>query len=69
MLNQVDIHTLSAKYVAQHVAVVLQEMPAEFGFTVKEVIAMAITPHQGLFSNATTYQHRIDDALLEVNLT
>ncbi|MCJ8350416.1 hypothetical protein [Moritella sp.] len=49
MLNQVDIHTLSAKYVAQHVAVVLQEMPAEFGFTVKEVIAMAIPPTKGCF--------------------
>lgn len=69
LLNQVDIYTLSAKYVAQHVAVVLQEMPAEFGFTVKEVIAMGLTPHQGLFSNATTYQHRIDDALHKVNLT
>ncbi|SQD76659.1 ABC transporter ATP-binding protein [Moritella yayanosii] len=69
LLNQVDIHTLSAKHVAQHVAVVLQEIPAEFGFTVKEVIAMGLTPHQGLFSKSTTYQHRIDDALHKVNLT
>jgi len=69
LLNQVNIHSLSAKYFAQHVAVVLQEMPAEFGFTVREVIAMGLTPHQGLFSNPKSYQHRIDDALHKVNLT
>lgn len=69
LLNQVDIHTLSAKIVAQHVAVVLQEVPAEFGFTVKEVIAMGLTPHKGLFSNPMYSQRRINDALDKVNLT
>jgi len=69
LLNNVNIHHLSAKHVAQHVAVVLQEMPAEFGFTVKEVIAMGLTPHSGLFSNPLTCKNRIDDALHKVNLT
>ncbi|SGY88039.1 Putative Iron-compound ABC transporter, ATP-binding protein [Moritella viscosa] len=69
LLNQVNIHSLSAKYFAQHVAVVLQEIPAEFGFTVKEVIAMGLTPHCGLFSNPGAYQDDIDDALHKVNLT
>ncbi|WP_437882253.1 ABC transporter ATP-binding protein [Pseudomonas sp. LRF_L74] len=39
----------SARWSAQHVAVVLQEFPELLGLSVRDVVAMGRTPHQGLF--------------------
>ncbi len=50
LLNGKDITKMSAKRFARQVAVVLQEFPAEFGFTIAEVVAMGLTPHQTIFS-------------------
>jgi len=48
-INGEDIRTLSARAVALRVAVVLQEMPADFPFTVLDVVMMGRIPRrQGL---------------------
>ncbi|MCG7496009.1 ABC transporter ATP-binding protein [Vibrio sp. Of7-15] len=68
LLNQKDIHTMPAKTFARHVAVVQQEFPAEFGFTVEEVVKMGLTPHQSLFSSVGVGKKRVIEALDKVGL-
>src|SRR5690606_31889925 len=40
-----DIHRQNRRWVAQRLAVVSQEEPADFGYTVAEVVAMGRLPH------------------------
>ena len=70
-LHQNSIFSIPAKTFAQQVAVVLQEFPAEFGFTVAEVIAMGLTPHSAFFSarqSRKNNQAKIQQALHKVGL-
>ena len=68
LLNQNDIFSMPAKKFAQQVAVVLQEFPAEFGFTVSEVVAMGLTPHSSFFSAIKNPQKEVQQALEKVGL-
>jgi len=68
LFNQSDIFAMPAKTFAQQVAVVLQEFPAEFGFTVSEVVAMGLTPHACFFSGFKTAPEEILFALQKVGL-
>jgi iron complex transport system ATP-binding protein len=68
LFNQNDIFTLPAKTFAQQVAVVLQEFPAEFGFTVSEVVAMGLTPHASFFSCSKNNLEKVNQALNKVGL-
>ena len=45
-LDGEDIWHLSARTVAQRIAVVLQEQPSDFALTVEEIIALGRTPHR-----------------------
>ena len=68
LLNKNDIFAMPAKTFAQQVAVVLQEFPAEFGFTVAEVVAMGLTPHVSFFSGFNNNPQKIKSALTKVGL-
>ncbi|MBL8929626.1 MAG: ABC transporter ATP-binding protein [Kineosporiaceae bacterium] len=48
-LGEEDIWQLPARRSALRTAVVAQEAPAEFDFTVREVVALGRTPHKRLF--------------------
>ncbi|MEH2191216.1 MAG: ABC transporter ATP-binding protein [Nostoc sp.] len=52
-LNSKDIWRLSTREMAKQTAVVLQEMPTEFDFTVEEMVWMGRIPHQGMFDYET----------------
>ena len=63
-----DVHQLSAKAFARQVAVVLQEFPAEFGFTVEEVVRMGLTAHVSLLSGFRRYRQQVEQVLATVGL-
>ncbi|MFJ4143143.1 ABC transporter ATP-binding protein [Pseudomonas sp. NPDC089734] len=50
-LDGQDIWRQTPRWSAQHIAVMLQEFPQEFGLTVQDVVAMGRTPHQGWFDS------------------
>ena len=64
-----DVWQLSAREAARRTAVVVQETPSDFDFTVGEVVEMGRTPHKGLLEadNARDAQ-LVQDALRRVNL-
>lgn len=51
LLNNADIWSLSAREVAQSIAVVLQEQPTDFALTVGEIVALGRTPHRSGFAS------------------
>ena len=51
LLENEDIWQQSPRWVAQRVAVMLQEFPEDFGLSVRDVVAMGRTPHQGWFDS------------------
>ena len=52
-LGDSSIGTLSVRQIAQRLAMVEQERPIGFDFTVREVVAMGRTPHRGRFARET----------------
>jgi iron complex transport system ATP-binding protein len=52
-LGDASIGTLSVRQIAQRLAMVEQERPIGFDFTVREVVAMGRTPHRGRFARET----------------
>ncbi len=69
-LDEVDVWKLSVREAAQRTAVVLQESPSEFDFTVEELVFMGRTPHKGLTDRDTDEDYRIvHDALERVGMT
>ncbi|NMG08556.1 ABC transporter ATP-binding protein [Brasilonema sp. UFV-L1] len=64
-LNGKNVWHLSAREMAQATAVVLQETPTEFDFTVEEMVWMGRNPHQGLFDRETEKDHSIVLGALE----
>ncbi len=60
-LDQRDLASSSDRWTAQHVAVVLQEFPQEFGLTVEDVVRMGRIPHKGLFQG----ENAQDEALVQ----
>ncbi|MEM8916708.1 MAG: ABC transporter ATP-binding protein [Pseudomonadota bacterium] len=65
-----DIWSLSARDVACTVASVLQEQPADFGLTVRELVGLGRTPHRKGFGSAggARDKHIVDAALDQMEL-
>ena len=53
-VDNTDIWSISAKEAARIVAAVLQEQPADFGLTVREIVALGRTPYRKLFGGMTS---------------
>jgi iron complex transport system ATP-binding protein len=68
-LDQTDIWTASPRWVAQRIAVLLQEAPDDFGLTVGQVARMGRTPHKRLLDGDTPDDERLfEQALRDVAL-
>ena len=64
-----DLREMTPRQTARRVAVVLQEQPAEFGLSVREVVQMGRIPHKSLFAADTVEdRHLVDEALRRVGL-
>lgn len=64
LLDGQDIWSIGARAVARKVAVVLQETPTDFPFTVREVVETGRTPYQaGLFSWSARDCLKVEEAL------
>ena len=69
-LDEENVWRLSAREAARRTAVVLQEYPTEFEFTVVEIVSMGRNPHKGMFDQDTPEDARIiEDALDQVGMT
>ncbi len=69
-LDEEDVWKLTVREAARRTAVVLQESPTEFDFTVEELVFMGRTPHKGLTDRDTGEDYRIvHDALERVGMT
>jgi iron complex transport system ATP-binding protein len=67
MLDGEDVRGMCARRLARRVAVVLQETPGGFDFTVRESVLMGRTPHKALFDRETAEDRRIvEHALVRV---
>ena len=65
-----ELWKLSARTAAQKIATVLQEQPADFGLTVREVVALGRTPYrQGLSGLNARDRCMIDAAIDRMDLT
>ncbi len=53
-VDNTDIWSMSAQKVARIGAAVLQEPPADFGLTVREIVALGRTPYRKLFGGLTS---------------
>jgi len=64
LVNGTDLHRMRPKMAARRVAVVAQENPMDFGFTVREMVMIGRTPHKGPFDRDNDNdQTIIQDAL------
>ena len=69
-LNGDDIWRMHSRETARRIAVVLQEYPSDFQFTVGEIVSMGRNPHKGMFDRDTaTDRGIIRDALARVGLS
>ncbi len=69
-LNDENLLTMPVRAAAQKMAVVLQEAPTQFEFTVREMVAMGRTPHKAaLESDSADDAAIIDLALQQVQMT
>ena len=68
-LDQTSVWGASPRWAAQRIAVLLQEMPDDFGLTVAQIARMGRTPHKRLLDGATPEDARIvEGALRDVGL-
>ena len=68
-LDGVDLIRMDSRETARRVAVVLQEYPSDFQFTVGEIVSMGRNPHKGMFDRDTPEDRGIiRDALAHVGL-
>ncbi|WP_299491309.1 ABC transporter ATP-binding protein [uncultured Shewanella sp.] len=68
LFNQ-NILSLSSKVFARKVAVVLQDTPQHFDMTTRQLVALGLTPHKGVFdSHRATDDVTINSALVKVGL-
>ena len=65
LLDGRDLWQMPAKEAARHAAAVPQEMPAQFEFTVREIVAMGRYPHKGPFSGSDARDEVLVDRALE----
>jgi len=67
-LDGEDVWRMSAREMGRRSAVVVQESPTDFDFTVREIVAMGRTPHKGLLERDGEKDERIvEDALSRVS--
>ncbi|WP_308259461.1 ABC transporter ATP-binding protein [Pseudonocardia sp. H11422] len=59
-----DVWRRSARWVAQRVGVVLQDMPADFPLTVRDVVAMGRSAHKSLLDGDDDHDAAVLDAAL-----
>ena len=64
-LGEEDVLRMGARSMARRTAVVPQETPGDFDFTVREIVAMGRSPHKGLFERETAG----DREIVEYSLT
>jgi iron complex transport system ATP-binding protein len=65
-----DVWQLNARQAAQRMAVVLQESPTEFDFTVEEIVVMGRSPYKHLFDRETEQDDAIvAQALVQVGMS
>ena len=64
-----DLIRMDSRETARRVAVVLQEYPSDFQFTVGEIVSMGRNPHKGMFDRDTSADRSvIRDSLARVGL-
>ena len=64
-----DLTRMDSRETARRVAVVLQEYPSDFQFTVAEIVSMGRNPHKGMFDRDTSDDRSIiQDSLARVGL-
>ena len=64
-----DLIRMDSRETARRVAVVLQEYPSDFQFTVGEIVSMGRNPHKGMFDRDTSMDRGIiREALVRVGL-
>ncbi|VVE27841.1 ABC transporter ATP-binding protein [Pandoraea anhela] len=69
-LDGTDLWRVSPRWSAQHVAVLLQELPDDFGLSVEQVVWMGRTPHKRLLDADTPADAAIvANALRDVDMT
>ncbi len=68
-LDGKDIRRMDIRETARRIAVVLQEYPSDFQFTVGEIVSMGRNPHKGMFDRDTPADRGIiREALARVGL-
>lgn len=65
-VNGKDVQTQGAAWLARNVAAVLQDMPADFPLTVRDVVVMGRSPHKALFEPDTIHDRALVDAALNI---
>lgn len=69
-LDGEDLQALGSRESALRTAVVLQEYPTDFQFTVEEIVSMGRNPHKGMFDMDNDQDYRVvRDALDRVDMT
>ena len=66
LLDSVDIYRMSARELARRLAVVAQENPVHFDFSVREVVLMGRAPHLGRFGLERVQDYAIAEECLEL---
>lgn len=66
LVNGSDVQQQSASWVAQRVAAVLQDMPADFPLTVRDVIKMGRSAHKALLEPDTDHDQSLINAALKL---
>jgi iron complex transport system ATP-binding protein len=65
-VNGEDVQRHSAAWVARNVGAVLQDMPADFPLTVRDVVAMGRSAHKSLLQPDTPHDTALIDAALQL---
>ncbi|VVE65500.1 histidinol phosphatase [Pandoraea captiosa] len=69
-LDGTDVWRASPRWSAQHIAVLLQELPDDFGLSVEQVVWMGRAPHKRLLDVDTPDDARVvEQALRDVDMT
>ena len=66
LVNGENVWRRTASWVAQHVGAVLQDMPADFPLTVRDVVAMGRSAHKALLEPDTAHDAALIDAAISL---
>ncbi len=65
-IDRVPIRALSVRQIARNLAMVAQERPVGFDFTVREVVAMGRIPHRARFARESVEDHLAIEQAMEL---